>query len=62
MTEVYPTVIAETAADADWPLPQHEMIAVRVSLKRLIQLEPDSAFNAERQRVLDNWPRVRPVI
>lgn len=44
-----------------WPLPPSQMIAARYLVEKLIQLEPGSSINVDRQFVLDNWPNVRPL-
>ena len=58
---VEPQVNLAAAADPEWPLSPGEMIAARFWVRKLIELQPDSPLNADRQYVLDNWPNVRPI-
>lgn len=52
---------AVPAGTTGWPLPAGEMLFAQLLVEKMIEWEPDSALNVNRQYVLDNWPHVRPV-
>lgn len=54
--------VVEAPPSTDWPLPYGQMVHTRRLIERLIEWEPNSPLNVHRQRVLDNWPNIRPVL
>ena len=57
-----PGLLPESAELEDvWPKSDAEMLVLKGLVKELLRLQPDSPLNRNRQYVLDNWPRVRPI-
>jgi hypothetical protein len=44
-----------------WAESMGDAIAAKFIVAKLIEMEPESPLNVQRQYVLDRWPKVRPI-